>query len=83
MLSIIWEKLLKLTEQNLSHKYIIKKKTLHYHFQGAKLKTYLDNNKKLVSNWVIIFFRGRGGMKNEKEIKDENEASSFYAKVAR
>ena len=60
--------------------------TLHYHFQGAKLKAYLDNNKKLVSKWVIIklFFVGgeggrrTGGMKNESEIKDENEASYFY-----
>ena len=89
MLSIIWEKLLKLTEQNLSHKYIIKKKTLHYHFQGAKLKTSLDNNKKIVSKWVAIkrfFLEGMGGeedMKNENEIKDENEASYFYVQGVR
>ena len=44
----------KLTEQNLSHKDVIKKKTLHYHFQGARLKTSLDNNKKVVLKWVII-----------------------------
>ena len=60
-----------------------------------KLKRYLDNNKKLVSKWVIIkrfillllFFLGGGGergMKNENEIKDENEnkATYFYAQGA-
>ena len=66
----------------------------------AKLKRYLDNNKKLVSKWVIIkrfilfyfilFFGGRegeegGDMKNENEIKDENEnkATYFYVQGAR
>ena len=62
----------------------------------AKLKRYLDNNKKLVSKWVIIkrfilfyfilFFGGReGNMKNENEIKDENEnkATYFYVQGAR
>ena len=77
---LFWEflgKKIKLTEQNLSHKDIIKKKTLHYHFQGARLKTSLDNNKKIVSKWVTTkhFSLGVGGMKNENEIKDENEAS--------
>ena len=77
---IFGKKLIKLTEQNLSHKDVIKKKTIHYHFQGAKLKTSLDNNKKVVSKWVIIkdFFWGRGGdMKNKNEIKDKNEARYF------
>ena len=57
---IFGKKLIKLTEQNLSHKDIIKKKTIHYNFQGGKLKTSLDNNKKVVSKWVIIkdFFWG-------------------------
>ena len=45
---IFGKKLIKLTEKNLSHKDIIKKKTIHYHFEGAKLKTSLDNNKKVV-----------------------------------
>ena len=58
-----------------------------------KLKRYLDNNKKLVSKWVIIkrfillllfFLGGRGwgggerGMKNENEIKDKNENKATY-----
>ena len=76
------KKLIKLTEQNLSHKDVIKKKTIHYHFQGAKLKTSLDNNKKVVSKWVIIkYFFWRGDMKNEREIKDENKASYFKCKL--
>ena len=56
-----WEKI-KLTEYDVSHKGIIKKKTLHYHFQGAKLKTSLDYHKKVVSKWVIRkhFFGGGG-----------------------
>ena len=58
---IFGKKLIKLTEQNLSHKDIIKKKTMHYHFQGAKLKTSLDNNKKVVSKWVIIKYFFGGG----------------------
>ena len=58
---IFGKKLIKLTEQNLSHKDIIKKKTMHYHFQGAKLKTSLDNNKKVVSKWVIIKYFFWGG----------------------
>ena len=45
---IFGEKLIKLTEQNLSHKDVITK-TLHYHFQGVKLKTSFDDNKKVVS----------------------------------
>ena len=61
--------------------------TLHYHLQGAKLKAYLENNKNLVSKWVIIkrFFGGgrTRGMKNKNEIKDENEASYFYVQGAR
>ena len=73
-----WEKI-KLTEKNLSHKDAIKKTTLHCHFQGAKFKTSLGNNKKIVSKWVMIKrFFGGAGMKNENEIKDENEASYFY-----
>ena len=74
---IFGKKLIKLTEQNLSHKDIIKKKTIHYHFQVAKLKTSLDNNKKVVLKWVIIKYFFGGDMKNENEIKDENEASYF------
>ena len=58
---IFGKKLIKLTEQNLSHKDVIKKKTIHYHFQGAKLKTSLDNNKKVVSKWVIIKYFFLGG----------------------
>ena len=54
MSQIFGKKLIKLTEKNLSHKDIIKKKTIHYHFEGAKLKTSLDNNKKVVLKWVII-----------------------------
>ena len=46
---IFGKKLTKLTEYNLSHKEVLKKKTLHYHFQAAKLKTSLDNNKNVVS----------------------------------
>ena len=73
------KKLIKLTEKNLSHKDAIKKTTLHCHFQGAKFKTSLGNNKKIVSKWVMIKrFFGGAGMKNENEIKDENEASYFY-----
>ena len=74
---IFGEKLIKLTEKNLSHKDIIKKKTIYYHFEGAKLKTSLDNNKKVVLKWVIIKYFFGGDMKNENEIKDENEASYF------
>ena len=74
---IFGEKLIKLTEKNLSHKDIIKKKTIYYHFGGAKLKTSLDNNKKVVLKWVIIKYFFGGDMKNENEIKDENEASYF------
>ena len=48
MSQIFGKKLIKLTKQNLSHKDVIKKKTIHYHFQGAKLKTSLDNNEKVV-----------------------------------
>ena len=84
---IFGKKLIKLTEYNLSHKEVLKKKTLHYHFQAAKLKTSLDNNKNVVSKWVIIklfFFLGGGwGIKNENDIKDENEASYFYIQGAR
>ena len=47
--SNFWEKLIKLTKLNLSHKDVIKKQTLHYYLQGAKLKTNLDNNKKVAS----------------------------------
>ena len=54
MSQIFGKKLIKLTKQNLSHKDVIKKKTIHYHFQGAKLKTSLDNNEKVVLKWVII-----------------------------
>ena len=77
---IFGKKLLKLTEQSLSHKDVIKKKTIHYHFQGVKLKTSLDSNKRVVSKWVIIkYFLGgeEGDMKKENEIKDENEVSYF------
>ena len=46
--------------------------TLHYHFQGAKLKAYLDNNKKLVSKWVIIkrFFSGEEDGGHEERERD-------------
>ena len=62
------KKLIKLTEQNLSHKDVIKKKTIHYHFQGAKLETSVDSNQKVVSKWVIIkcFFLG-GGEEQERD----------------
>ena len=53
---IFGKKLIKLTEQNLSH-----------------------------SKWVVkkCFFLGGGGnMKNENQIKDENEASYYYAQSA-
>ena len=83
---IFGKKLIKSTEYNLSHKEVLKKKTLHYHFQAAKLKTSFDNNKSVVSKWVIIklfFFGGGWGIKNENDIKDENEASYFYIQGAR
>ena len=63
---IFGKKLIKLTEQNFSHKDIIKKKTIHYHFQGAKLKTSLDN-KKVVSKWVIIKYFFLAGGHEERE----------------
>ena len=50
-----------------------------------KLKIYLDNNKKLVSKWVVCFLGGeeggRGGMKNKNKMKDENEGSYFMSKM--
>ena len=54
--SNFWEKI-KLKEKNLSHKDVIKKTTLHYHFHGAKLKTSLYHN---IKKWIIIkhFFVG-------------------------
>ena len=66
---IFGKKLIKLTEQNLSHKDVIKKKTIHYHFQGAKLKTSLDNNKKIVFKWVVIkcFFLEGGGHEEQEQ----------------
>ena len=65
---IFGKKLIKLTEYNLSHKDVLKKKTLHYHFQAAKLKTSFDNNKNVVSKWVIIkcfFWEGAGRKEQE------------------
>ena len=40
----------------LPHQDDIKKKTWHYHFQGARLKTSLDNNKKVVSKRGELFY---------------------------
>ena len=61
---------------------MIKKKTLHYPFQGAKFKTSLDNNKKgcFEMSYNKMFFSEGGDMKNENKIKDENEASYFYVR---
>ena len=67
-----WEKI-KLKEKNLSHKHVIKKKTLHYHFQGAKLKASLDNKGCFEMSYNKMSFWE--DMKNENEIKGENEAS--------
>ena len=63
----------------------MKKKTLHYHLKSARLKTSFDNNKKVVSKQVTIkhFSLPPAAMKNENEIKDENEASYFYVQGAR
>ena len=60
--------------------------TLHYHFQGAKLKAYLDNNKKLVSKWVLIkrFFgvgRGRGAWRTRTRLKMRTRRAVFLSKV--
>ena len=66
MSQIFGKKLIKLTEKNLSHKDIIKKKTIHYHFEGAKLKTSLDNNKKVVLKWVIIKYFSFGGYEEQE-----------------
>ena len=57
---------------------------LHYNFQGVRLKTSLDNNKKAVLKWVTVkhfSLEDMGGWRMRKRLKMRTGWAIFMSKL--